>query len=202
GRNLLKVSTYVLRQELDEGAIVSAGDDLCLDPAIIRADVADFEAALAAADDAGAVALYRGPLLDGFFISNAPEFEQWVDRERERLARSNRAALERLAERAEEAGDVARAVEWWKSRAADDPYDSRVALRLMQALEASGNRAGALQHAAVHQRLLESEFGVAPPPEIAAFAERLRREPVRAAPQGLVPETTASSTSPATSADA
>src|SRR5690606_30365035 len=78
GRNLLKVSTYVLRQELDEGAIVSAGDDLCLDPAIIRADVADFEAALAAADDAGAVALYRGPLLDGFVIRNAPESEPSV----------------------------------------------------------------------------------------------------------------------------
>jgi hypothetical protein len=31
------------------------------------------------------MALYRGDLLDGFFMSDAPEFEHWLDGERERL---------------------------------------------------------------------------------------------------------------------
>jgi TolB-like protein/Flp pilus assembly protein TadD len=48
----------------------------------------------------------------------------------------------------------------------------------MQALAASGNRAGALQHALLHQRMLEQEFGIAPPADISALAERLRAEPV------------------------
>jgi TolB-like protein/Flp pilus assembly protein TadD len=47
----------------------------------------------------------------------------------------------------------------------------------MQALEASGNRVGALQHAAVHQTLLHEEFGVGLPPDVLALSERLRREP-------------------------
>jgi TolB-like protein/DNA-binding SARP family transcriptional activator/Tfp pilus assembly protein PilF len=176
GRNLLKVSSYVLRSALGEDALLTAGDELRLNPDAVTTDVAAFEEAIATGDHARAAALYRAPLLDGFFLSDAPEFERWVDRERERLARACWTALEALAQQAEEAGDPAGAVEWWKRRAAQDPFDSRVALRLMQALETGGNVAGALQHASVHERLLQDEFGVAPAPEITAFAERLRRE--------------------------
>lgn len=120
--------------------------------------------------------------VDGFFLSDAPEFEQWASRERERLAAGYGRALESLAESAEHAGDVSATIAWWKRRAALDPYDSRVALRLMQALEAGGNPAGAIQHAAIHQHLLREELGVAGVPEVAALAERLRSSPVPEAP--------------------
>jgi TolB-like protein/DNA-binding SARP family transcriptional activator/Flp pilus assembly protein TadD len=186
GRNLLNVATYVLRGALGEDALVSAGDELRLSADIIRSDVADLGAALAAGDDARAVELYRGPFLDGFFLPGAPDFERWVDSERQRLAERFHKALEDLAERAEREGGFGRAVEWWKLRAARDPYDSRVAVRLMQALDASGNRAGALQHASVHQRLLRAEFDMVPPPEVEALAERLRTEPVAQPPASVV----------------
>jgi TolB-like protein/DNA-binding SARP family transcriptional activator/Flp pilus assembly protein TadD len=182
GRNLLNVSTYVLRAALGESALLSSGDDLRLNADVIRVDVAEFEAALERADHARAVALYRGRLLDGFFLSEAPEFEQWAERERERLAVGYAKSLETLAEEAERERDFSRAAEWWKVRAAHDPYDSRVALRLMEALEASGNRAGAVQHASIHQRLLQQEFGMSLGPEVAALTERLRREPVAVSP--------------------
>ena len=182
GRNLLKVSTYVLREALGERALLSEGDDLRLNTELILVDVAEFEAALERADPASAVALYRGPFLDGFFLREAPEFERWADRERERLAAAHGRALDTLAERAEGERDFPRAMEWWKARAAHDPYDSRVALRLMQAMEASGNRAGALQHAAIHQRLLQEELGMGSASEVAALAERLRRAPASESP--------------------
>jgi TolB-like protein/DNA-binding SARP family transcriptional activator/Flp pilus assembly protein TadD len=191
GRNLLKVSTYVLRSALGDSALLSAGDELRLSTELIEVDVAEFEAALDQEDHAHAAALYEGPFMDGFFVSEAPEFEQWVDRERERLAGGYRKALEALAGAAEDARDFPAAVEWWKARAVQDPYDSRVALRFMQALVAGGNRVGALQHAAIHQRLLQAEFGVEPAPEIAVLAERLRREPATEAP--LVDQTAPSS---------
>ena len=177
GRNLLSVAMYVIRSSLGDTALVGTGDELRLDTEVVGSDVADFEAALARGDHATAASLYRGPFLDGFFVSDAPDFEQWVSRERERLAGCYRKALEALAEQAEDAGDFAGAVEHWKVRAAQDPYDSRVAIRLMRALERSGNRAGALQHASVHQRMLEHEFGIAPPAEVSAFVEQLKREP-------------------------
>ena len=177
GRNLLSVAMYVIRSSLGDAALVGTADELRLDADVVRSDVADFEAALARGDHAAAVSLYRGPFLDGFFLSDAPEFEQWVSRERERLAGCHRKALEALADQAENTGDFAGAVEHWKARAAQDPYDSRVAMRLMQALERSGNRAGALQHASLHQRMLEQEFEIAPPAEVSALVERLKIEP-------------------------
>lgn len=177
GRNLLKVATYVLRESLTETALLTEGDSLRLNTDVVQVDVVEFEAALGRADHRAAVALYGGPLLDGFFLSDAAEFEHWMDRERQRLASRYGEALETLAEAADAARDFPRSVEWWKRRSALDPYDSRVALRLMQALDASGNRAAAVQHASLHLRLLEQELGVTSAPEIVAFVDRLRREP-------------------------
>jgi TolB-like protein/DNA-binding SARP family transcriptional activator len=180
-RNLLKVSSYVLRTDLGESALLSEGDDLRLNADVVRTDAAELGAAIERGDHADAVALYKGPFLDGFFVPDAPEFEQWAARERERLAGRYAKALEALAEQAEANGNASAAAEWWKARAVLDPYDSRVALRLMQSLEASGNRAAALQHASIHQRLLEQEFGIAAASEVVAFAEQLRMRPAAAA---------------------
>jgi DNA-binding SARP family transcriptional activator len=174
-RKLLNAAVYVLRKELGRDAVLSAGDALLLNTEVVAVDVVELEAALAHADHASVVALYQGPFLDGFFLSDAPEFEHWVDRERERLASAYAKALGSLAETAEREHDFHAAVGWWKARAAEDPFDSRVALRLMQALEASGNRAGALQHAARHERLLQQELEVERTPELAALVDRLRR---------------------------
>jgi TolB-like protein/DNA-binding SARP family transcriptional activator/Flp pilus assembly protein TadD len=175
GRNLLKVATYVLRSALGEDVLVSVGDELRLNTDLVIVDVAEFDAALQAGDHARAIELYPGPFLDGFFLSDAPEFEQWVDGERARLASAYAGALEGAADAAAAAGDATAALNWWKLRAAHDPYDSRVALRLMHAFDATGNRAAAIQHAAIHARLLEDEFGIDAAPEVAALADRLRR---------------------------
>ncbi len=194
GRNLLKVSTYVLRTVLGDSALLSEGDDLRLAAESLEIDVAEFDVALERADYARAVELYKGPFLDGFFLPEAPEFESWSDRERERLAGGYRAALEALAQAAADNRDVHRAVELWKARAAHDPYDSRVALRLMQSLAAIGNRAGALQHATVHERLLQAEFGVGLPPDMLALVEQLKQEPVVAAATSQPPVPAVSAT--------
>jgi TolB-like protein/DNA-binding SARP family transcriptional activator len=189
-RQLLKQAVYHIRKALGDEAILTAGDDLVLNTDVVGADVLDFELRIERGDHAGAVALYQGPFLQGFFLSDAPEFERWADRERERLAGAYARALETLAEAAERESNLTGAVEWWKARAAHDPYDSRVALRLMQALDASGNRGGAIQHAAIHQRLLNEDLDANVPSEVQALAERLRREPAPTAPPNQRPTTT------------
>jgi adenylate cyclase len=175
-RQLLNQAVYNLRKALGEEALLSEGDDLRLNTELIRPDVAEFEAALARGDHLGAVQLYAGVFLDGFFLGDSPEFEEWVERERQRLAASHAKALESLADSAQAEGDLHRAVEWWKERAALDPYDSRVALRLATALDASGNPGGAMQSLRVHQHLLADGFGVEPSAEMLALAEQLRRK--------------------------
>jgi len=85
-RAALSQALYVLRTALGEGAIVSRGDGATtLARDLVWCDVPAFESALDAGQAAEAVALYRGDLLQGFFVSDAPEFERWLERERARL---------------------------------------------------------------------------------------------------------------------
>jgi DNA-binding SARP family transcriptional activator/dienelactone hydrolase len=179
-RQLLNQAVYQLRKGLGEDAIESSGDELRLNVERVRSDVVEFEAAVASRRHSQAVAFYRGPFLDGFYLSEAVEFERWLEGERARLAGEFAKELESLAEAAEENRDFPASAEWWTKRAAHDPFDSRVALLVMQALEKAGNRAAALQHGATHARLLHDEFGIAPPPDVIAFAERLRHEAAQA----------------------
>jgi DNA-binding SARP family transcriptional activator/TolB-like protein len=181
-RHNLSESLYVLRKELGEGSVSapSAGD-VALNPEAVASDVAEFQDRLEAGDAEGAAALYRGPLLDGFFVGDAPEFERWVDGERDRLARAHATALEGLAQAAENEGSAIRAVDWWRRLAAHDPFSSRTALRLVRALDAAGERPSALRAAETHAALLRQELGVEPDPDLLALVARLRADPPRAA---------------------
>ena len=175
-RHLLRDSLYILRSALGDDSVQSNGDDLRLNPSRLACDLWEFDAALGRDDPGAAVAIYRGPFLNGFHLSDAEEFEHWADGERSRLARRYNQALEVLAEHEVRGGNLLRAAEWWGRLAKEDPYNSRIALRYMQALEAAGDRAGALRHASVHSELLRTDLDAAPEREVVAFAERLRLE--------------------------
>lgn len=175
GRHLLSDSVYRINQDLGDDTIIPAGDELRLDCKSIGCDVLEFETALSVHDFSHAVQVYDGPFLDGFFLSECVELERWIERERDRLSREYLAALEAVAEERGNAGDFAKAVEWWQKAAAQDPYNSRIALRLMQALAAAGNRPGAIQHAQLHGALVRSDFGTEPDKALLEYAERLKQ---------------------------
>ena len=176
-RHNLSEALYVLRKELGDGVLGGAqGGDVALDLAVVSSDVAEFQDAMDAGDAEGAVAVYGGPLLDGFYIGDAPEYERWVDGERDRLARAFAAAAEGLAHAAEAQGSRVRAVELWRRLAAHDPFSSRIALRLVRALDGAGERPAALRAAEAHAALLRHELGAEPDPDLSAFVARLRAE--------------------------
>jgi DNA-binding SARP family transcriptional activator len=176
-RHLLSDSIYLIRKELGEAALVSAGQDIRLDDSRVSSDVLEFGQALLQGRLEQAVALYAGPFLDGFHIDDAPEFEHWLDTERERLSRSYARALESLAQERESARDFNGAAEWWRQLAAHEPTNGRVAMRVMQALDAAGDRAGAIQHARAHTLILREQFGIDPDPEVNTLANHLRVAP-------------------------
>lgn len=186
-RHALSDSVYRINKALGKEAVLAAGDELRLDPERLPSDLAAFREALEEDDWERAIGVYAGPFLDGFHLPKAAEFERWLDGERDRLARRYASALEALAEERAAAGDPTGAVAAWRRRAAHDRYDSRIAVRLMQALEAAGNRAGALRHARIHARLLEQEFGTGPDPHVLALAERLREAPAPKRPAAAGP---------------
>jgi TolB-like protein/DNA-binding SARP family transcriptional activator/Flp pilus assembly protein TadD len=172
-RNSLSQSIHVLRRSLGPDAVLSGGDTLSLAWGDLWCDVVAFEEALDDGRLVDAVELYGGELLEGFHLASAPEFERWLESERERLARRYATAVEELATEREAAGDVRGAAIWWRRLAARDPYSSRPAVGLMRALAAAGDPAGAVQHARVHETLLREELNVAPDPEVAALVRQL-----------------------------
>lgn len=176
-RRLLTVSIYEIRRAIGEQMLRTCSDEVVLSLAGLAIDVVDFREAVRSGEWDRAVTLYSGPFMDGFFVADAPEFERWVESEREHLARRFREALERSAEQKAASGDARGRVEAWRRLAAEDQFSGRVALGLMRALEAAGDRAGAMQHARVHAALLREELGAEPDAEVEALADRLRTDP-------------------------
>jgi len=72
-RAALRQALHGLRHALGDGVLVTRGDeDIGLDAERIRCDVVEFERAAVAGQLADALDLYRGDLLEGFFIRGAP----------------------------------------------------------------------------------------------------------------------------------
>jgi DNA-binding SARP family transcriptional activator/tetratricopeptide (TPR) repeat protein len=181
-RGALKQMLHVLRRQLGSPDAILGTTELHLNPRYVESDVARFRTALDAGDFEAAVSLYDGPFLDGVHVDGAPEFQEWADRQRTELEGSFREGLERLARAAEARGDAERVIALLRRLQVSDPLNGRVAVGLMEALEASGDRAAALRHARIHETLLREEWGLEPDPAVAALAARLR-VPVDPPPQ-------------------
>lgn len=172
-RNRLNTAVHRLRKALGDDRLASVGGGLRLNQELVRCDMWRFRAHLEAGRPAAAVDIYEGAFLDGFWLKGSREFEDWLELERDRLRRAYRQALEALAEAAERSGTAAAAVEWWRERSVQDPYDSRVAHRLVRALVAAGNRTGALRAARAHASLLATKLGTEPDADIQRMMDTL-----------------------------
>jgi DNA-binding SARP family transcriptional activator/TolB-like protein len=198
-RKSLAQAVYALRRELGDENLVAGTTDLRVGSDTFTSDLAEFRTALAEGRPEDAVALYDGPFLDGVYIDEAPEFERWADSERNILSHDYVAALEQLATRADRASEHRAAVGWWRRLANADPLNARVALGLMRALAAQGDRGGALQHYRVYETLLRQELDLTPDLELSRFADQLRsQQAVRPTAVAPAPSGSPSPPSPAT----
>jgi DNA-binding SARP family transcriptional activator len=174
GRHSLRQALYVLRHELGRDVVSAHETTLSLDPSAITTDVAQFRSALSAEDRARAVALVRGPFLDGFYLPAAPAFEGWVEDERARLTVAVTGALLALATDATERGDRNATVEWWRQLTVADPLSGRFAAGYLASLGARGDRALALAFAREHEALVRRELDADPDPEVRRIEAKLR----------------------------
>jgi DNA-binding SARP family transcriptional activator len=174
GQNTLRQTLHSLRRNLQAPDLFVGSTALRLNPLVITSDVCDFQDAVAAGDIARAADLYKGPFLDGFHVTGAPDFERWVEEHRRQFTRDASDALERLAARAFQEGDIRVAVAHLRRLAAMEPLDPAVAGELIRALVAAGDVAGALQHAKVHEAMVFEELGTELDPAVAALVTRVR----------------------------
>ena len=121
-----------------------------------------------------AAALYAGDLLTGLAVKNAPEFEEWLVVERERLRQLAAATLRRLAQSETDAGDAVAAIQHLRALVAIDPLDEPAHRHLMMLLARNGQRASALAQYETVAHALQAELGVPPEAETTHLRDRIR----------------------------
>jgi DNA-binding SARP family transcriptional activator len=171
-RHLLADSLYIVRQTFGEDTIVASGESLRLSPHLLWTDVVEFRKALAEQRWADALELYRGDFLDGFFVRNAVDFDQWAMAERARLRGLAIRAASSLADMLERAGRIPEALIAAERALELAPSDEKTLRDLVRLLIAANAPARAEAVARGFIERLALDLGVAP----AAETMKLLRE--------------------------
>jgi len=121
-----------------------------------------------------ALALYRGDFLEGFYVRDAPDFEQWLLVQRAHYRESVVHGLYALAAYAEQQGDLAGAIVHTRRLLALEPWREEAHRQLITLLARSGQRAAALAQFETCRHLLAEELAVEPDEETVAVAAAIR----------------------------
>jgi DNA-binding SARP family transcriptional activator/tRNA A-37 threonylcarbamoyl transferase component Bud32 len=190
-RSAVRQSLYRLRQFLGDAVVVTRGDDeVALSEEEFWSDVAAFEDALARGDRAVALELYRGDLLEGLYVPDAPEFEHWLDERRKDLRQQASTAAWELANQEAAQRHTVEAGRWSRYARGLAPLDERLLRRVIKLLDGLGDRAGAVREYETFARRLAIELELEPSPETKAVIEgvRERSEPVSVEKPHSIPE--------------
>ncbi len=170
-RAALRRALHFLRRFLGDTTIVNRGDALGIDSTGVWCDVVAFREAVVAGRLEEALELYRGDLLEGFFVPSAPDFERWLDDERRQLQGAAGVAAWTMAEREERLGNARVAVQWARRATWLAPEDESGIRRFIGLLDRAGERASALQVYDEFAHRIDEEFGLAPSPETRALVD-------------------------------
>ncbi len=199
-RGSLRQALLELRHALDDAAptpaLITSRETIQLDPeADLWLDVAEFEkratassrlspGAPEATEEAlrSAVALYRGPLLDGISIDGGPAFDEWLLLKRVQLDRQMLLALSALAALYEGQEAYDEALAYAHRAIALEPWHEEAHRRIMRLLALSGQRSASIEQYRRFERLLVRDLGVQPDPATIALYERIRDGTVVARP--------------------
>jgi DNA-binding SARP family transcriptional activator len=176
-RKALNQALGFLRQELEsDGDVVLSRGTQALGINVDRCwcDVAAFEDAVKAGRLGEALELYRGDLLSGWHVDEAPDFEDWSDRERFRLRALAAETAQSLAMERRRAGDLGAAIRAARQAVALSRSDERALRLLVELLDGAGDRAGALAAYAEFEKQLSADLGVEPAPETRALLDKIR----------------------------
>ena len=179
----LRSCLYHLRKALQtaqlDDVLISDGDLLRLDPSACRCDVIEFHQLLALGDESSlsrAVLFWKGPLLQGFYIPEAPMFEDWVQMESTRLGQACFEALDHLADWGEKREAWAVAIGYVKQMIQIDPLSEIVQQRLMDLYLKRGDVGLVLRQYRQFENQLKQELGIAPNSETRRFYENALRQ--------------------------
>lgn len=132
----------------------------------------------------GAIELFRGDFLEGFYIQQAPAFEEWVTIQRVHLRELALSALHNLTVHFSQLGEEGRsiAIDYVTRLLALEPFreDAHRQLMLLQALK--GQRTAALTQYQTCRQILAEELGVEPAGETQRLYRLIRDEELEPSP--------------------
>lgn len=173
-RGALRNALYFLRQHLGKQVLLSRGDEVGLDRKRLWTDAVAFERALGEKNLDRALELYRGDLLEGFYLTDAVEFEHWVEIERQRLRDRAIHAFRARAEKAERESNLLAAARCAR-RAVTLSRREEIHVRWLIALLARlGDPAEALREYELLESHMREEYGLEPAPETVELARSIR----------------------------
>ena len=123
---------------------------------------------------AEAVALYQGPLLDGFHIRDAEAFEDWLRNEREHFQRLALQALSELIAHYAHQGELLAGINYASRLLTLDPTREETHRHLMLLFALDGQASAALAQYRTCQQILHQELGADPSTETRELFERIR----------------------------
>jgi DNA-binding SARP family transcriptional activator len=121
-----------------------------------------------------ALALARGPFLDGFWLGEDTPFDAWVKQQQQQWQVRVQLLCERLSSWQEAAGELEQARATLNHWLALDPLQEEAYLRLMRVQLALGDASAAWQVYATCQARLAEALRVKPAADTVALAERIR----------------------------
>ncbi len=121
-----------------------------------------------------AVTLYRGNFLEGFYLNDAPDFDDWVRLQREAWHTRMALIFDRLSSLQFRRGELADALEAATRWRVHEPLNETAYQRLMQLYLAMGNRDAALRTYESCRNMLAGELRAKPAPETEALRERIK----------------------------
>ena len=158
-RSALRQAVSFLRRALEDGVVVSRGEEeIGIASEAMMVDAVAFESAALGGRHAEALDLYRGPFLDGLYVSEcSPEFERWIDGTRSRYARLAAVSAWSEAEGRRKSGDPAAASTLARRAHEISPDDEAGLRRLLTFLDDLGDRSSALAVYDSFQRRLAAD---------------------------------------------
>lgn len=173
-RHALSQTLYELKRTLGEDWINAHGERLRVSERI-EADAIEFATAVEEGSFERALALYRGPFLEGWHLKDSAEFERWVDRQRQRLASLYREACREHAAEGLARGDRGSALATARRWVEAEPLEADAQHLLIELLAETGDHQGALRQYHRYERRLRAEE-LTPLAETTALIERIKRD--------------------------
>lgn len=121
-----------------------------------------------------ALALYHGDFLEGFYVRDAPDFEDWVLTQRVRLRELALQGWGDLTTLLLDGGDYPEAIRAVGRLLAMDPWREEAHRQRMLALARCGQRSAALAQYHACREILRREFDAEPSAETTALYDRVR----------------------------